>query len=98
MAGLVHIAGLEISVGPLLRQRCGWCGTTLLHYDLRRTASMCDERCRTDGCKPEHHRPATWPPGELVEVDGNASWAFTHEDGEPLPDNACALLDAAVTV
>jgi hypothetical protein len=98
MAGLVHIAGIDVQVGPLLRQRCSWCGATLLDYDLARTVSTCDERCRADGCKPEHHRPATWTVGSLVEVDGGASGVIPHEDGQQLPANACAQLDAEVTV
>jgi hypothetical protein len=42
--------------------------------------------------------PATWPVGELIAVDGHASWTVDHEDGQPLPGGACALLDAEVTV
>lgn len=85
---MIHIAGPYIEVGPLLRQRCGWCGATLLDYDLNRVAVP-------EGQDP---RPATWEMGVLVEVDGNLSTVVPHNDGDQLPDGACARLDPAVTV
>lgn len=88
MAGVVHIAGPDIQVGAQLRQRCAWCGAMLLDYALDRIAVP-------EGQNP---RPATWQVGELIEVDGPASWVLPHEDGQPLPVNACAQLDAEVTV
>lgn len=88
---VVHIAGPDLQVGPQLRQRCGWCGEQLSDYDLERTASPCGPACDKDGCLPEHHRPAMWPVGALVEVDGRGTaWRVEHEDGAPLPANACA--------
>jgi hypothetical protein len=84
---LVHIAGPDIQIGPLLRQRCAWCGAVLLDYDLTRMAVLA-------GQDP---RPATWPPGELIAVDGPTSWYVAHEDGDELPAGACARLDPAVT-
>lgn len=94
---LVHIAGPDIQVGPRLRQRCAWCGALIVDYNLARTLSPCGEACRVSGCRPEHHRPATWPVGGLVEVDGGASWTVPHEDGAELPANACGRLDDEVT-
>lgn len=88
MSGIVHIAGYQVRVNQLLRQRCAWCTVVLIDYDLDRVAVPV-------GQDPT---PATWPPGELVEVDGNASWIVPHEDGQQLPAQACANLDAAVTV
>ena len=70
MAGVIHIAGLDIQVGAQLRQRCGWCGAVIVDYDLARTASPCGDHCQEYGCKPENHRPGTWLVGGLVEVDG----------------------------
>ena len=87
MAGVVHIAGLEVQVGAQLRQRCGWCGTMLVDYALDRIAVPV-------GQDP---RPATWPAGGLVEVDGNCSVVLPHEDGQQLPANACGQLDHEVT-
>lgn len=85
---VIHIAGPDITVGPLLRQRCAWCGAVLVDYDLTRIAVPI-------GQDP---RPATWSVGALVEVDGSASWVVPHVDGEQLPADACAQLDPEVTV
>jgi len=84
---MIHIAGPDITIGPLLRQRCAWCGTTLVDYNLDRVAVPV-------GQGP---RPATWPIGGLVELDGNASWTVDHQDGAQLPDGACGRLDPVVT-
>lgn len=88
MSALVHIAGPEVRVDARLRQRCAWCGAVLIDYDLERIAVPV-------GTDPT---PATWPVGELIAVDGWVSYVVDHEDGQPLPDGACALLDAEVTV
>lgn len=88
MTSVIHIAGPDITVGPLLRQRCGWCGAVLVDYDLTRIAVP-------TGQDP---RPGIWSVGALVEVDGSASWVVPHVDGEQLPANACAQLDPEVTV
>jgi hypothetical protein len=87
MSEVVHIAGPDVTVGCYLRQRCAWCGAVLVDYDLHRVAVP-------EGQDP---RPATWPVGELVAVDGPASWVVGHDDGDPLPDGACGSLDPAVT-
>lgn len=87
MPTVIHIAGPHITIGPLIRQRCAWCGATLIDYDLNRVAVPV-------GQDPT---PATWPTGELVAVAGAAAWTVNHLDGEPLPDGACALIDPEVT-
>lgn len=84
---VVHIAGPDIQVGAQLRQRCAWCGGVLLDYALDRIAVP-------DG---QDARPGTWPAGDLVEVNGNASWTLPHADGDVLPANACAQIDHDVT-
>ncbi|GLZ36239.1 hypothetical protein Lesp02_84260 [Lentzea sp. NBRC 105346] len=83
-AGVVHIAGLDVEIGTLLRQRCAWCGEILADYDLRNVAAPI-------GQDP---RPATWPVGGLVAVDGNLKTAVEHHAGDPLPANACLDRDA----
>jgi len=87
-SGVIHIAGVDVQVGAHLRQRCSWCGAVLIDYDLTRVAVM----------EGEDPRPATWPPGDLVLVDGNVSATVAHNDGDQLPSNACAALDTEVTV
>ena len=84
---LTHIAGPHVTVNARLRQRCAWCGATLIDYDLDRMAVPVGQ----------DSTPATWPAGALVAVDGPASWLVDHEDGAPLPDDACAVIDAEVT-
>lgn len=85
--GTIHIAGNDVQVGQHLRQRCAWCGEVLIDYDLARIAVPV-------GQDP---RPSTWPPGELVLVDGPMSHTVDHRDGDQLPDNACAVLPVELT-
>jgi hypothetical protein len=86
--GVVHIAGVRVQVGALLRQRCAWCGTVLIDYDLARIAVPLGE----------DPTPATWPTGDLVLVDGRMSTVAPHVDGEDLPPNACARIDPEFTL
>ena len=85
---VIHIAGNYVQVNAQLRQRCAWCGATLIDYNLERVAVP-------TGTDP---RPATWPIGELVAVDGGLSYMVEHEDGQLLPEGACGKLDPEVTV
>lgn len=87
MAQTTHIAGLDITVeGRHLRQRCAWCGHVLIDEDLTRV--MVPEG--SESTLP------SWPAGRLVTVDGGVS--FVHEEGEKLPDDACALVHPELTV
>lgn len=87
MTAVIHIAGVHVRVGDHLRQRCAWCGATLIDYDLTRIAVP-------EGQDPT---PGTWPHGDLVLVDGGLSATVEHDDGADLPDGACAKLDPEVT-
>jgi hypothetical protein len=72
-----HIAGQHVTIDDrYLRQRCAWCGTILLDYDLTLVAVPVGQE----------GPPATWPVGALVTVDGGASWTIC---GEQLPDDSC---------
>ena len=84
---VVHIAGSWLHVGSRLRQRCAWCGATLIDMDLALTAV------------PEamDATPGKWEPGSLVSVYKHQQWAEPHVDGERLPPNACAQIDDEVT-
>lgn len=85
MSAVTHIAGDVITIGGrYMRQRCSWCGATLIDYDLALIAVPV-------GQDPT---PGSWVPGGMVTVDGNMS---THYPGEELPADACAKLDPAVT-
>ena len=83
MSAVIHIAGPHVTIGPLMRQRCLWCGYLLIDYDLERIAVP-------EGQDPT---PATWPHGELVLVDGNVSTLVDHKDHDPLPPGSCPLAD-----
>lgn len=97
MSGVVHIAGADVQVGPVVRQRCSWCGCVLIDADLSRMAFQIGSF--PEGQEP---RPAMWPIGALVRVEGDpphfrASSLVEHQDGEPVPPECCAALDPAVT-
>lgn len=77
-AAVVHIAGIDVTVGRSLRQLCAWCGAVLIDYRL-------DHIEVPVGQDPT---PATWPVGIMVLVDGNMQTSL--DDTGNLPDNACA--------
>lgn len=95
---VIHIVGVDIEVGPYLRQRCSWCGALLLDYDLSLTAMVIpagktEDQARDDG----DLKPATWPIGDLLAVDGSLQYTVPHVDGARLPETCCAMLDPSVT-
>lgn len=91
----VHVAGLDVAWSDrYLRQRCAWCGVTLLDYDLATVVAP----LREDGTPPPP--PATWPIGALVEVTGTpgagSQRVVEAVDGK-VPPGSCLDLDPAVT-
>lgn len=86
-AVIVHIAGLDLQIDTQLRQRCSWCGATLVDYALDRTMVPVDQP----------GPPPTWPVGAMVLIDGNMSTVVAYETGDPLPDGSCGRLDPAAT-
>jgi hypothetical protein len=84
---MIHIAGIHVTVDGHLRQRCAWCGTTLIDWAL-------DQIAVPEGQDP---MPGTWEAGGLIEVAGPATWQVPHPDGDTLPDTTCARLDPEVT-
>lgn len=87
--GVVHIAAQPVQVGCRVRQRCAWCGALLEDHNVHAVAFETDD--------PNHARVPAWETGSLVLVDGNLSAHVPHVDGDDLPDNACGMLDPAVT-
>lgn len=85
----VHIAGCPVQVGTRVRQRCSWCGATLIDCDLARMMVPVGQ--------DPYPAPPTWEPGAVIAVDGAASYVYDHEDGAELPAEACAYIDPAVT-
>jgi hypothetical protein len=88
VTAITHIAGHAVRVGTRQRQRCSWCGATLIDDDLATIAVPIGQ----DPTIP------TWPAGELVEVFDGRSVLIGHEDGAELPANACGQLDPDVTI
>jgi len=97
MASEAHVAGVEVVWdGRYQRQRCSWCGKTLIDYDLQRVAVLLPE----DGSDPTP--PAVWPVGAIVRTDGGFSTVVIEPaEGDikvaELAPDACFLLDPAVT-
>lgn len=84
--GVTHIAGACLNMfGRYMRQRCDWCGTVLVEYDLERGAVPVGQPGSA----------ASWPPGALVRVDGHISAVIDNpaliDDGIQLPPDACAF-------
>lgn len=101
----IHIAGLDVLVGALMRQRCAWCGEILEDRDLaaERVLVEAPDDARAldpDGKLIDPVKPYRgWPVGHLVEVTATQSGAGTfmvvvdHRDGDKLPADCCANLD-----
>ena len=93
-----HIPGHAITLGGRhMRQRCEWCGKTLLDYDLALVQVQI-----VPGEEPRG--PAQYPVGALVRFDGGASFVLNNDDlgvddlGNTVPPtDACIQLDPAVT-
>lgn len=90
MARLIHIPAQPIRIGNQLRQRCAWCGATLIDMDLSSVTIV-------PSSPGMHVEPSTWEPGSLVAVDGPASYLVDHQDGDRLPADACGQIDHEVT-
>lgn len=83
---VTHIAGACLVLfDRYMRQRCDWCGVTLLEYDLRRVMVPVGQ----EGL------PGSWTPGTLVRVDSTVQADIlepTEMDGKiQLPPDCCAF-------
>lgn len=87
----IHIAGFAVRVGDQLRQRCAWCGDTLIDVDI----SCIMAPMKEDGSPPDPY--SVWDVNALVAVDGNATWVVADHDGE-LPLRCCAKGAPALTL
>ncbi len=95
--GVAHLAGPDIRFnteeGQVLRQRCSWCGATLIDVNLSRIAVPVGQE---EGPYP------TWPIGSFVETHspdgrGGAWFALDWEHPAPVPDHACLRMPLEVT-
>lgn len=94
MAELVHVAGPQITVGTVQRQRCQWCGALIEECDLARMATIIEpgesEEHAVEGMRRSH-----WE--GLVLVDGGFKMAVEGPADGKVPPNSCMALDDAVT-
>lgn len=96
----VHLAGPDIAMNGLRRQRCVWCGLLLDEMDLSRIAVQVEP-----GCEPEP--PATLKPGAFYRVLGVNPRAIAlidedelerGDDGRPMPpSDSCLMIDPWAT-
>lgn len=98
----VHIAGPDMSVDGVMRQRCAWCGALLLEYNLANIMVQVEPG-------ETAMAPAMFAPGVHVRVAG--VWPVMHVAVEPevhppdaehpgafvIPENSCMGLDIDVT-
>jgi hypothetical protein len=80
----IHIAGLAVLIGDNGRQRCAWCGEILFDVD----HALVMVAPNADGSPGEGPRP--WKMGDLIAVDGCASWVVPCGEDDPLPVGCCA--------
>lgn len=88
MNGVLHVAGVHVTINQRIRQRCAWCGAVLIDVDSALVAVPLGQ---------ERDGVPVWPVGDLVLIDGNMAALVPHKDGDPLPDGACGKLDPDVT-
>jgi hypothetical protein len=97
-ATMTHIAAIDVTWndgnGLRLRQRCAWCGATLIDQQIALPSAL---------IVPGHNaggpiQPTVWKTGALVTIDGDQARNVGHlTEGRPLPDDACTRIDPAVT-
>lgn len=94
--GVAHVAGPDIAFntpdGQVLRQRCSWCGATLIDVNLSRIAVPVGQ----EGPYP------VWAIGSFVQTDSpdghGGMWsAIEWEHPAPVPANACMRMPLEVT-
>ena len=94
---VVHVAGVDLQFNSedgsqILRQRCSWCGTTLIDIDLSRVSVPVGQ----EGSYP------TWEVGAMVGTFSPDSkggmWAKVDwEPGTPVPDDCCLRMPPDLT-
>ena len=87
MTAVVHIAGVPIQFGSVVRQRCSWCGAVLIDTDLEQVQVLTGDADRPF---------PTWEVGGLVRCDGAVTAttepveSLTDPGDVTLPADACA--------
>lgn len=93
MAAVVHIAGVDIRVGSVMRQRCAWCGEILMERDFSMMATQIQPG-ESEEQAIEGMMRSRWEPLALVRIDENLSVVVEPEEvpaGEhpKIPEDSC---------
>ena len=102
MSAIINYAGPVVRVRTHVRQRCMWCGATIIDQDVALinvalAPGKTEEQARADG---DLDYP-TWEPGSWVGVDGGVRWVERSVADDtpdtPSPEGSCMRIDPAVT-
>lgn len=103
---VVHVAGMVLTVGDVIRQRCAWCGALIDERDTSRMAVQVDTTASPEVQQHEAneaiHR-TRWEPGALVAIAGDgpggggAYWVVDEPADGKVPPESCMALDDGVT-
>lgn len=105
--GLIHHVGSTLRIGPLIRERCSWCGALVYEIDVSKIAVPTStlESGQTveslfwdeDGRPKEHWRGLVWvaETGEHETLGVRALFAV--DEQEDVPEKSCMNLDPETT-
>lgn len=92
---IVHIAGVPIRAGNVIRQRCAWCGALIDEIDLERVAWQDDGENENPFIDAKGDPKTRWQ--GLVAVEGGDAligrWAVPDPDDEKIPEDSCMAFD-----
>lgn len=102
--GLIHYVGTTLRIGPVVRERCAWCGALVYEIDFSKIAvqtstlepgqTVEDLFIDRDGTPKSHWRGLVWV---AEEGDGAVRAMFSVDPTEDVPEKSCMNLDRGVT-
>jgi hypothetical protein len=84
---IVHFAGATLRIGPVIRQRCLWCGALIEEIDVRQVAVPIEPG---QTAEQAHHGLFDLKWSGLVAVDGNARYSVPDPPDGEVPARACS--------
>lgn len=105
--GLIHYVGSTLRIGPVIRERCSWCGALIYEIDVSRVAvqtsalnegeTVEDLFMDKDGNPRSHWRGLVWVAearsGETLEM----RMTYDVDEQEQIPEKSCMNLDPEMT-
>jgi hypothetical protein len=96
----VHIAGLQVTFGTMMRQRCAWCGEVIEERDAANMAVATDQTASEEVQQHEANEVIhgiKWEVGGLVAVAFSrvARWAIDEPADGKAPPESCMQKEAA---